>query len=72
VTAAAHDQQAGWARIEFSVAPQTGQSGLVSAGLMVVNPPWVLASEMKAILPELEKPLGLGGAARYRLEASTG
>jgi 23S rRNA (adenine2030-N6)-methyltransferase len=26
-------------------------------------------AELKAILPELEKPLGQGGAARFRLEA---
>lgn len=55
-------------RVEFSVAPSTPESGLVSAGLLVVNPPWTLASELKAILPELEKPLGVGGAARFRVE----
>ena len=55
-------------RLEFSVAPQTAEAGLVSAGLLIVNPPWTLAGELKAILPELEKPLGLGGAGRFRLE----
>src|SRR5580692_9970502 len=55
-------------RLEFSVAPQTVDAGLISAGLLIVNPPWTLASELKAILPELEKPLGLGGAGRFRLE----
>jgi 23S rRNA (adenine2030-N6)-methyltransferase len=55
-------------RVEFSVAPSTPDSGLVSAGLLIVNPPWTLASELKAILPELEKPLGVGGAARFRVE----
>jgi len=55
-------------RVEFSVAPQTAESGLVSTGLLIVNPPWTLASELKTILPELEKPLGLGGAGRYRIE----
>ena len=55
-------------RVEFSVAPSTSNSGLVSAGLLIVNPPWTLASELKAILPELEKPLGVGGAARFRVE----
>jgi len=55
-------------RVEFSVAPSTSESGLVSAGLLIVNPPWTLASELKAILPELEKPLGVGGAARFRVE----
>ena len=55
-------------RLEFSVAPQSTAAGLTSAGLLVVNPPWTLAAELKAILPELEKPLGQGGAGRFRLE----
>jgi 23S rRNA (adenine2030-N6)-methyltransferase len=55
-------------RLEFSVAPQVADGGLTSAGLLIVNPPWTLVSELKAILPELEKPLGQGGAGRFRLE----
>ena len=43
-------------------------AGLASAGLLIVNPPWTLAGELKTILPELEKPLGQGGAGRFRLE----
>ena len=54
-------------RIEFSIAPQSAGIGLASAGLLVVNPPWTLAAELKAILPELEKPLGQGGAQLGRL-----
>jgi 23S rRNA (adenine2030-N6)-methyltransferase len=57
-------------RIEFSVAPQAAEAGLTSAGLLIVNPPWKLAGELKAILPELEKPLGQGGAGRFRLETA--
>lgn len=56
-------------RVEFSVAPQTAESGLMSAGLLIANPPWTLAAELKTILHELEKPLGLGGAGRFRVEA---
>src|SRR3981189_3070631 len=55
-------------RLEFSVAPQTAGAALASAGLLIVNPPWTLMGELKAILPELEKPLGQGGAGRFRLE----
>ena len=55
-------------RLEFSVAPQRAGSGLISTGLLIVNPPWTLASELKTILLELEKPLGQGGAGRFRLE----
>ncbi|HET6839067.1 MAG TPA: 23S rRNA (adenine(2030)-N(6))-methyltransferase RlmJ [Bradyrhizobium sp.] len=57
-------------RLEFSVAPQAAGAGLASAGLLIVNPPWTLAAELKVILPELEKPLGQGGAGRFRLETA--
>jgi 23S rRNA (adenine2030-N6)-methyltransferase len=56
-------------RLEFSVAPQTAGAPLASTGLLIVNPPFTLQGELKTILPELEKPLGQGGAARFRLEA---
>ena len=59
-------------RLEFSVAPQTAGAALASAGVLVVNPPWTLADELKAILPELEKPLGQGGAGRFKLAQSPG
>jgi len=55
-------------RIEFSVAPQIEGEALTSTGLLIVNPPWTLQDELKLILPELQKPLGQGGAARFRLE----
>jgi len=54
-------------RVEFSVTPQAEGTALTSAGLLVVNPPWTLSAELKTILPELEKPLGQGGAGRFRL-----
>jgi 23S rRNA (adenine2030-N6)-methyltransferase len=57
-------------RLEFSSAPQQADGALTSAGLLIVNPPWTLAAEMKIILPELEKPLGQGGAGRFRLETA--
>src|SRR5207302_5854562 len=38
-------------RLEFSVAPQETGAGLVSTGLLMVNPPWTLAGELKIILP---------------------
>jgi 23S rRNA (adenine2030-N6)-methyltransferase len=56
-------------RLEFSVAPQAEGSALTSTGLLIVNAPWTLQGELKTILPELEKPLGQGGAGRFRLEA---
>jgi 23S rRNA (adenine2030-N6)-methyltransferase len=55
-------------RLEFSVAPQAAGAALASTGLLIVNAPWTLQGELKTILPELEKPLGQGGAGRFRLE----
>jgi 23S rRNA (adenine2030-N6)-methyltransferase len=55
-------------RLEFSVAPQTEGAPLASTGLLIVNPPFPLQVELSTILRELEKPLGQGGAARFRLE----
>ena len=55
-------------RLEFSVAPQVPGGPLTSTGLLIVNPPWTLPGELKTILPELEKPLGQGGAGRFKLE----
>lgn len=54
-------------RVEFSIAPSAEDGRLVSSGLLVVNPPWTLANQLRTILPELEKPLGIGGAARFRI-----
>lgn len=67
-TAAASAAPGKCLRLEFSVAPQTADGALTSSGLLVVNPPWKLAAELKDILPQLVKPLGLGGAGRFRLE----
>jgi 23S rRNA (adenine2030-N6)-methyltransferase len=57
-------------RLEFSVAPQRADSALTSSGLLIVNPPWTLQGELKIILPELERPLGQGGGARFKLETA--
>lgn len=54
-------------RVEFSIAPSAEDGRLVSSGLLVVNPPWTLANQLRTILAELEKPLGIGGAARFRV-----
>lgn len=55
-------------RVELSVAPQSGRTGLACAGVLVVNPPFMLRDELKSILPELARPLGQGGPGRFRLE----
>ena len=59
-------------RADRVAAPIAEDRGLTSAGLLIVNPPWTLATELRTILPELQKPLGQGGAGRFRLEAVKG
>ncbi len=67
-TAAAAKSPGKCLRLEFSAAPQIDGAPLTSTGLLIVNPPYTLQGELKTILPELEMPLGQGGAARFRLE----
>ena len=62
--AASRENACGW----NSASRRSADAGLTSTGLLIVNPPWTLAGELKTILPELEKPLGQGGAGRFRLE----
>lgn len=56
----------------LSIDFQTGKTirsegGLTAAGLLVVNPPWTLERDMKAIAPALAKVLGTDGAGRFRI-----
>src|SRR5258706_14455321 len=39
-------------RLEFSVAPQSADAALASAGLFIVNPPWTLAAVAPADFPQ--------------------
>ena len=55
-------------RVELSTG-QRGDGGLQTAGLLVVNPPWTLAGELKTVLPALVTLLGRTPAARFDLES---
>ena len=44
-------------QIELAVRPDNDQRGMTASGMIVINPPWKLESEMKAILPYLVKTL---------------
>jgi 23S rRNA (adenine2030-N6)-methyltransferase len=59
---------AGLLRIELSVG-RAASTGLVRCGLIVLNPPWTLESELAVLLPELVRCLGDGGpGAGFRLD----
>ena len=57
-------------RVELSVdrAVTADRGGLHTAGLLVVNPPWTLATELKTMLPALAGSMGRTAAARFSLD----
>jgi 23S rRNA (adenine2030-N6)-methyltransferase len=54
-------------RAEILVAPLSNPSRLNGAGMVIVNPPWTLESELCVLLPVLASILG-EGAGRFRLD----
>lgn len=43
--------------------------GLTETGVIVINPPYTLVSELEVVMPELVRVLGDGGGASYRISA---
>ena len=56
-------------KLELDVGLPAGGERLSAAGLLVVNPPFGFAEEMRKIMPFLEQALGHGKAARGRVES---
>jgi len=54
-------------RAELLVAPLSDQSRLNGAGMILVNPPWTLETELSVLLPALASILGREGKGRFRL-----
>jgi 23S rRNA (adenine2030-N6)-methyltransferase len=59
-------------RAEVLVTPLSDPSRLNGAGIIVVNPPWTLESELSALLPALSGILGRDGKGGFRLDWLTG
>lgn len=57
---------------EFGVKPDNGKLGMMSSGMIVINPPWTLPSEMQRVLPWLADFLGENGSGHYRHECLAG
>jgi 23S rRNA (adenine2030-N6)-methyltransferase len=55
-------------RVEFAVAPPGPAGGLSACGVIVVNPPWRLATEIRIFAPPLVDLLGRDGARGYTLD----
>jgi 23S rRNA (adenine2030-N6)-methyltransferase len=52
--------------VTLNVLPADAQVGMSGAGLVIVNPPWLLEERLKELLPELHRllsPEGLGGTS---------
>ncbi|PHM46799.1 23S rRNA (adenine(2030)-N(6))-methyltransferase RlmJ [Xenorhabdus miraniensis] len=50
-------------QIELGVRPDSDQRGMTASGMIVINPPWKLEQQMKAVLPWLHQvlvPEGIG------------
>ena len=52
------------------VATNKVHTGLRESGMFIINPPFVLAEQLQAALPQLKEALGQGASAGYLLEAS--
>ena len=55
-------------RVELVVESASAAEGLRGSGLIVVNPPWTLHGELKALLPALARVLSRGAAGEHRLD----
>ncbi|ANO31760.1 23S rRNA (adenine(2030)-N(6))-methyltransferase RlmJ [Vibrio breoganii] len=44
-------------QIEMGVSPDTNERGMTASGMIIVNPPWKLESQMQAILPVLKQAI---------------
>jgi 23S rRNA (adenine2030-N6)-methyltransferase len=53
---------------ELGIKADTGAYGMTSSGMIVVNPPWTLASDMQQALPVLADILGNNGEGFYRIQ----
>lgn len=55
-------------RAELIVSPLRDPSRLNGSGLILVNPPWTLESELATLLPALARVLGRGGNGAFTLD----
>lgn len=55
-------------KIELAVRPDSDQRGMTASGMIVINPPWQLESQMKEILPYLVNTLVPEGTGNWTVE----
>ncbi|EKF9795742.1 23S rRNA (adenine(2030)-N(6))-methyltransferase RlmJ [Vibrio cholerae] len=54
-------------QIELGVAPDTNERGMTASGMIVINPPWTLESQMQTILPFLKQAIA-PATGHYKVE----
>ncbi|MDG2947418.1 23S rRNA (adenine(2030)-N(6))-methyltransferase RlmJ [Bisgaard Taxon 10/6] len=54
-------------QIELAVRPDSDQRGMTASGMIVINPPWQLETQMKSILPYLTEVLVPSGTGKWSL-----
>ncbi|MDW6018545.1 23S rRNA (adenine(2030)-N(6))-methyltransferase RlmJ [Vibrio plantisponsor] len=54
-------------QIELGVSPDTNERGMTASGMIVINPPWKLESQMKEILPFLKQAIA-PATGHYKVE----
>jgi 23S rRNA (adenine2030-N6)-methyltransferase len=57
---------------ELGIRPDSAEHGMTASGMIVVNPPWTLFTEMQQALPYLAQALGESGGGHFRHEELAG
>jgi 23S rRNA (adenine2030-N6)-methyltransferase len=57
---------------ELGIKADTCEHGMTASGMIVINPPWTLITDMQQTLPWLADTLGIDGAGSYRIETLAG
>ncbi len=55
-------------QIELAVLPDSDRHGMTASGMIVINPPWKLESQMKSVLPWLHQALVPAGTGHTLVE----
>ena len=53
---------------ELSIKEDSLEHGMTASGMIVINPPWTLSTDMQQTLSWLSNTLGVDGAGSYRIE----
>ena len=54
-------------QIELGVSPDTNERGMTASGMIVINPPWKLESQMQTVLPFLKETIA-PATGHYKIE----